>query len=158
MVSFHRRSIKSLEGGFMPSIKATVAIAAGTFLCGALCVGVIAKNALDRLNQQNIDSRYGVLAADIRVESRSLSYLRSGDTQAAIGFLEAVLDGQTMAFSSYNDVVPSTHRDSYVYESLERVKVYRLSYPSRHEEPAQRDALNRALTLARSGAVAPPSN
>jgi hypothetical protein len=125
------------------------ATAVGSFLAGALIVGVTANVAFSRYMQtQFLGSYYGD-AARAQFDVRTLSRLRAGDTDKPVHDLEVLLDGDTMQLAHYENIVPPAQRDPFVYRALAEVRAYRAQFPAHFENPRQQAEYRKALDLGK---------
>jgi hypothetical protein len=122
----------------------------GSFTLGALVVGIVAYAAFTRSVHDSFTGFYYAEAAQAQLETRQLQSLRSGDVGHVISQLELGLDASTLQLASYEDAVPSSQRENYVYAVLGEVRAYRDQHPSETPLPLQRALLQKALSLKAS--------
>ncbi len=126
-----------------------LATALGSFLAGALIVGIAANVVFSSyIKDQFVSSYYGD-AAQAQFAVRTLSRLRAGDNIKPVHDLEVVLDGNTMQLAEYETVVPPTRRDPFVYRTLAEVRAYRAQFPALFEYPRQQAEYQKALDLGK---------
>jgi hypothetical protein len=122
----------------------------GSFTLGALVVGIVNYAAFTRSLHNSVTGFYYAQAAQAQLETRQLRSLRSGDAGHVISQLELGLDASTVQLAGYEDVVPPSKRESYVYAVLGEVRAYRDQHPSEMQLPLQRALLQKALSLKAS--------
>jgi hypothetical protein len=128
-----------------------LATAVGSFLAGALIVGV-AGNVIfsSYVKNQFISSYYGH-AVQAQFAVRTLSRLRVGDITKPVHDLEVLLDGHTMQLAEYETVVAPTERDPFVYRTVAEIRAYRVQFPAQFEYPLQQAEYQKALDLGKKG-------
>ena len=122
----------------------------GSFIFGAVVVGIVAYSAVTRSLHDSLAASYYAQAAHAQLETRQLQSLRSGDVGHVISQLELGLDASTLQLASYEDAVPPSKRENYVYAVLGEVRAYRNHYPSDMRLPLQRALLEKAFSLKAS--------
>jgi hypothetical protein len=126
-----------------------LATALGSFLAGALVVGVAANFAFSRYMKTVFASSYYGHAVEAQFMAHELSKLRAGDTDKPVHDLEVVLDGDTIQLAEYENNVPPTQRDPFVYRALGEVRAYRAQFPAHFEYPLQQAEYQKALDLGK---------
>jgi len=126
-----------------------LATAVGSFLAGALIVGIAANFAFSRHMKTVLASSYYGHAVEAQFMAHELSKLRASDTDKTVHDLEVVLDGDTMQLAEYETVVPPTQRDPFVYRALGEVRAYRTRFPAHFEYPLQQAEYQKALDLGK---------
>jgi hypothetical protein len=126
-----------------------IATAVGSFLAGALIVGVTASVAFSKYMKTQFLGSYYSDAARAQFDVRTLSRLRAGDTDKPVHDLEVLLDGDTMQLAQYENIVPPAQRDPFVYRALAEVRAYRAQFPARFENPRQQAEYQKALDLGK---------
>jgi hypothetical protein len=120
---------------------------AGSFVFGALLVGVLAYAAAVRSLHHSLAVSYDEQGAQAQLETLQLRSLRSGDVARVIAQLERGLDANTLQLANYEEAVPAPGRQDYVYAVLADVRDYREQHPSDMQLPLQRALLQKAFSL-----------
>ena len=125
--------------------------AVSSFIAGALLVGAVAYVGFSRFIQHESVSGYHASAVEAQFAVRTLSNLRSGDTDKVISDLDLILNSNTLQLAEYESAVPAAQRQPYVYRTLAEVRGYRARFPAHFEYPLETAEFEKALELGKKG-------
>ena len=126
-----------------------ITAAVSSFIAGGLLVGIVAYVSFNRFLHQEFVASYHAQAVEAQFAVRSLSRLRSGDTDKVIHDLDLMLNANTLQLAEYENAVPTAQREAYVYRTLSEVRDYRTKYPAHFEYPLQQTEFEKAMTLGK---------
>jgi hypothetical protein len=120
-----------------------------SFIAGGLLVGVAGSVGFARYIKNEQASSYYAHAAQAQFEVRTLSRLRAGNLEKVVSDLELMLNGDTIQFAAYENVVAPAQRDPFVYRTLAEVRDYRSKFPAHFAYPLQEAEFEKALALGK---------
>lgn len=91
---------------------------------------------------------YRQAASTGKLYVKLLRSLRTGQTDPTISTLEAMVDGEAITLSTYEEVTRPELRDPYVYSAAQTMRAYRLEYPTTQMDVKTRAAIQRGLALS----------
>ena len=120
-----------------------ITAAVSSFIAGGLLVGIVAYVSFNRFLHQEFVASYHAQAVEAQFAVRSLSRLRSGDTDKVIHDLDLMLNANTLQLAEYENAVPTAQREAYVYELSVKCATTARSIRRTSSIPCSRPSLKR---------------